>query len=76
MMRRQVRNILRNCGLIDPENPYHYLARDGYRGFLQALEIGPDKTLEEVKAAGLRGRGGAWRRLVLYLGFGESLPWA
>jgi NADH:ubiquinone oxidoreductase subunit F (NADH-binding)/ferredoxin/(2Fe-2S) ferredoxin len=66
MMRRQVRNILRNCGLIDPENVHHYLARDGYRGFLQALEIGPDKTLEEVKLAGLRGRGGAgfptWRK--------------
>jgi NADH-quinone oxidoreductase subunit F len=59
MMRRQVRNILRNCGLIDPENPYHYLACEGYRGFLHALDIGPDKTLEEVKAAGLRGRGGA-----------------
>jgi len=66
MMRRQVRNVLRNCGLIDPENVHHYLARDGYRGFLKALEIGPDKTLEEVKAAGLRGRGGAgfptWRK--------------
>ncbi len=66
MMRRQVRNVLRNCGLIDPENPYHYLACEGYRGFLHALDIGPDKTLEEVKAAGLRGRGGAgfptWRK--------------
>jgi len=66
MMRRQVRNILRNCGLIDPENVYHYLAHDGYRGFLRALEIGPDKTLEQVRASGLRGRGGAgfptWRK--------------
>ncbi len=66
MMRRQVRNVLRNCGLIDPENVHHYLARDGYRGFMQALQIGPDETLEEVKAAGLRGRGGAgfptWRK--------------
>lgn len=66
MMRRQVRNILRNCGLIDPQNVHHYLARDGYRGFLKALELGPDKVLQEIKAAGLRGRGGAgfptWRK--------------
>ncbi len=66
MMRPQVRNILRNCGLIDPQNVYHYLARDGYRGFLKALEVGPEKTLGEVKASGLRGRGGAgfptWRK--------------
>ncbi len=59
VMRHQVRRIFRNCGIIDPENFNHYLARDGYRGFLHALEIGPEKTLEEVKNSGLRGRGGA-----------------
>ncbi|MFA4837574.1 MAG: NADH-quinone oxidoreductase subunit F, partial [Dehalococcoidia bacterium] len=59
MLRRQVRNVLHNCGLIDPENVNHYLARDGYRGFLKALELGSERTLEEVKTSGLRGRGGA-----------------
>jgi NADH:ubiquinone oxidoreductase subunit F (NADH-binding)/NAD-dependent dihydropyrimidine dehydrogenase PreA subunit/(2Fe-2S) ferredoxin len=59
ILQHQVRNILRNCGLIDPEEVDHYLAREGYRGFLRALELGSDGTLEMVKASGLRGRGGA-----------------
>jgi NADH-quinone oxidoreductase subunit F len=66
MMRGQVRRVLANCGLIDPENLDHYLARDGYRGFVRALEIGGDQVVEAVKRAGLRGRGGAgfptWRK--------------
>jgi NADH:ubiquinone oxidoreductase subunit F (NADH-binding)/NAD-dependent dihydropyrimidine dehydrogenase PreA subunit/(2Fe-2S) ferredoxin len=66
MMHRQVRNVLRNCGIIDPENVRHYLARDGYRGFLKALETGPEEVLEQIKEAGVRGRGGAgfptWRK--------------
>ena len=66
MMRGQVRRVLANCGLIDPENVDHYLARDGYRGFLRALEIGGDEVVARVKRAGLRGRGGAgfptWRK--------------
>jgi NADH-quinone oxidoreductase subunit F len=59
MMTGQVRHVLRNCGVIDPKELSHYLARDGFRGFLRALERGPDKTLKEVKTSGLRGRGGA-----------------
>jgi NADH:ubiquinone oxidoreductase subunit F (NADH-binding)/NAD-dependent dihydropyrimidine dehydrogenase PreA subunit/(2Fe-2S) ferredoxin len=66
MMRGQVRRVLANCGLIDPENVDHYLARDGYRGFMRALEIGGAQVVDLVKRAGLRGRGGAgfptWRK--------------
>jgi NADH-quinone oxidoreductase subunit F len=66
MMRGQVRRVLRNCGLIDPGNIDHYLARDGYRGFLRALEIGADQIVDAVQRAGIRGRGGAgfptWRK--------------
>ena len=59
MLKRQVRIILRNCGLIDPENLDHYLARDGYVGFTNALKLTPEQCIEIVKEAGLRGRGGA-----------------
>ncbi len=66
MMRGQVRRVLRNCGLIDPANVDHYLARDGYRAFLRALKLGPEQVLDLVKRAGVRGRGGAgfptWRK--------------
>lgn len=59
MLKPQVRVILRNCGFIDPENIEHYLARDGYQGFVNALTKGPEGVIEEVKESGLRGRGGA-----------------
>jgi NADH-quinone oxidoreductase subunit F len=36
-----------------------YLARGGGTGLAHALAFGPDGTIEEVLAAGLRGRGGA-----------------
>lgn len=59
MLKPQVRVILRNCGFIDPENIDHYLALDGYQGFINALEGGSEKVIQEVKESGLRGRGGA-----------------
>ena len=59
MLKSQVRLVLRNCGFIDPENIDHYLANDGYEGLAKAFQIGAEKVIEEIKEAGLRGRGGA-----------------
>ncbi len=51
--------ILEQCGFIDPGNMDHYLARDGYAAVAKILEMKPEEVLAEVKAANLRGRGGA-----------------
>jgi NADH-quinone oxidoreductase subunit F len=58
MLRPQVRIALRNCGVIDPTSVDHYLARDGYAGLRRALAMPPEEVVGEVKASGLRGRGG------------------
>ena len=55
----QVRLILRNCGIIDPENINHYIANGGYSGLARALSMKPEAIIEEIKKSGLRGRGGA-----------------
>ncbi len=59
MLEKQERIVLRNCGIIDPENIFHYLARGGFKGMQRAFELGAEGVIEEVKLAGLRGRGGA-----------------
>jgi NADH-quinone oxidoreductase subunit F len=59
MLKPQVRIVLKNCGLIDPENIYHYVANEGYQGFKKALKMKPDEVIEAVLDSGLRGRGGA-----------------
>ena len=59
MLKPQVRIILKNCGLIDPEDIDHYLAQDGYLGFIKALAGTPEQAIAEIKTSGLRGRGGA-----------------
>ncbi len=57
---KQYRIVLRNCGFIDPENIEEYIARDGYKALEKCLfEITPDQVIAEMKASGLRGRGGA-----------------
>ncbi|MCP4134882.1 MAG: NADH-quinone oxidoreductase subunit NuoF [bacterium] len=66
---KQLRIVLRNCGLIDPENIDEYIARDGYIGLEKALfELSGEQIVEELKKSGLRGRGGA--------GFPTWLKWS
>jgi NADH-quinone oxidoreductase subunit F len=59
MLKPQVRLVLRNCGIIDPSDLDHYLARDGYRAFEMVLQRPWQETLDVVMRSGLRGRGGA-----------------
>ncbi|HDQ13700.1 MAG TPA: NADH-quinone oxidoreductase subunit NuoF [Sediminispirochaeta sp.] len=57
---KQFRVVLRNCGVIDPENINEYIARDGYVALEKVLfEMSRDDVIEELKKSGLRGRGGA-----------------
>jgi NADH-quinone oxidoreductase subunit F len=55
------------CGLIDPHELDDYLAHDGYQAFKQVLQLSPEAVVEAVKAAKLRGRGGA--------GFPTGIKW-
>jgi NADH:ubiquinone oxidoreductase subunit F (NADH-binding)/(2Fe-2S) ferredoxin/Pyruvate/2-oxoacid:ferredoxin oxidoreductase delta subunit len=67
MLKPQVRVVLKNCGVIDPENIDHYIASGGYAGLDKALQMEPEQIIAEVKASGLRGRGGA--------GFSTGTKW-
>ncbi len=56
----QTRNVLRNCGQVDPKDIRHYIARDGYAALAKMLsEMSPEQVIETVVASKLRGRGGA-----------------
>ncbi len=64
----QVLRALKNKGLIDPEKIEEYIARDGYQAAAKALSgMTPEEIIAEIKASGLRGRGGA--------GFPTGLKW-
>ncbi len=62
------RIVLKNCGVIDPRDIATYLDRDGFKALEKARdEMTPEQIIEQIKASGLRGRGGA--------GFPCGLKW-
>ena len=64
----QAQVVLKNCGVIDPGRITTYLDRDGFKALEKARqEMAPEEVINEVKASGLRGRGGA--------GFPCGLKW-
>lgn len=65
---KQFKIVLRNIGYMDPESIDEYILRGGYKALEKTLfDLNPDKVITEMKASGLRGRGGA--------GFPTGLKW-
>ena len=65
---KQLRIVLRNCGIINPDSIEQYIARGGYRAAFKTLHYKtPEQVIDEIKRSGLRGRGGA--------GFPTGLKW-
>jgi NADH:ubiquinone oxidoreductase subunit F (NADH-binding)/(2Fe-2S) ferredoxin/NAD-dependent dihydropyrimidine dehydrogenase PreA subunit len=66
--KKQLRIALRNCGSINPEKAYEYIASDGYQALACILsDIQPQEVINTIKASGLKGRGGG--------GFLTGLKW-
>jgi bidirectional [NiFe] hydrogenase diaphorase subunit len=65
---RQVKVVLNEVGLIDPENLKDYLAHGGYAALAHVLQnMTPEQICDEIEKSGLRGRGGA--------GFPTGVKW-
>ncbi len=65
---RQTRLVLKNIGHIDPFDINDAIMRGAYSGLAKALsEMMPGQIINEIKASGLRGRGGA--------GFSTGVKW-
>jgi NADH:ubiquinone oxidoreductase subunit F (NADH-binding)/(2Fe-2S) ferredoxin len=66
--KKQLRIVLRNCGIIDPENIEEAIAHDAYEALGKVLtEMKPLEVIKIIKDSGLRGRGGG--------GFPTGLKW-
>nr|WP_067285946.1 NADH-quinone oxidoreductase subunit NuoF [Marinobacterium profundum] len=58
-LKNQQRLTFARSGITDPVSVEDYLALDGFRGLEKALQLSGQQIVDEIKASGLRGRGGA-----------------
>lgn len=65
---KQKKILLADCGAIDPEDIEAYINAGGYSAIKKVFsEMTPEDVISEIKASGLRGRGGA--------GFPTGVKW-
>ncbi|MGD8523152.1 MAG: NADH-ubiquinone oxidoreductase-F iron-sulfur binding region domain-containing protein [Desulfobacterales bacterium] len=64
---QEKRVVMEKCGHIDPEDIYEYIAAGGYETLPDIFRRSPEEIIQQIKDAGLRGRGGA--------GFETGLKW-
>jgi NADH:ubiquinone oxidoreductase subunit F (NADH-binding) len=57
--RGQVRRLMAQCGVTDPENIDHYIAHGGYEGLDKSLRMDAEAIIKQMLDSGLWGRGGA-----------------
>ena len=56
----QRRVATQNCGVIEPDNLWHYIANGGYAALEKAVSgMTPEEVIGEIEKSNLRGRGGA-----------------
>ena len=66
--KKQERRVLKNCGIIDPENIKDFISNDGYMGIKKVItSMGANDVVNEITKSGLRGRGGG--------GFPTGIKW-
>ncbi|MGK2915748.1 MAG: formate dehydrogenase beta subunit [Porticoccaceae bacterium] len=58
-LKKQQRVNFARAGIGDPLSLADYQAQRGYVGLRRALQLSPQQVIDEIKASGLRGRGGA-----------------